>query len=244
MTRQTKRRIAAVGLAAAAGVLSPMWGPALMRTVPAFTVSAIEVEGSRFVAPEDVRVLADIPAGASVWDDHSQAEMRLQGHPLVEEVRIRRAGFDRLAIHVREVQPIALVPAPMLEPVDARGSIMPLNPAEHALDLPILLRARVEKGRVSDEGSRRVLSVLERLEALSPGFVHRVSEARSAEGDAIELVLLEGSHVGRILLPIEDAERAFLRAEDAISECTGRGRVLAVDGRFRGQIVVEIEEAA
>ncbi len=244
MTRQAKRRFAAVGLAAAAGVLSPMWGPALMRTVPAFNVSTIQIEGSRFVAREDVLALADIPAGSSVWDDHSDAELRLHGHPLIEEVRIRMAGFNRLSIHVREVEPIALVPAPMLEPVDGRGSILPLNPAEHALDLPILLQARVEKGRVSDEDSRRVLSVLERLEALSPGFVHRVSEARRATGDAIELLLLDGSHVGRMLLPVEDAERVFLRAEDAISECSGRGRVLTVDGRFRDQIVVEIEEAA
>ncbi len=244
MTRQVKRRLVAVGLAAAAGILSPLWGPALLRTMPAFNVASVSVQGARFVAPDAARSLADIPADASVWDDHAASESRLQAHPLVEEVRIRRAGYNRLAIQVREVQPVALVPAPMLEPVDGRGVLLPLDPSMHALDLPILLEARVEKGRVADEDSRRVLKVLERLEGLSPGFVNRVSEVRRTAGDAIELVLLEGSHVGRMLLPVEGAEVAFMRAEDAISECSDRGRVVSVDGRFRDQIVVEIEEAA
>jgi hypothetical protein len=132
----------------------------------------------------------------------------------------------------------------VLEPVDGKGTILPLDPSAHAVDLPILLHATVEAGRVADEDSRRVLAVLERLDSLSPGFVQRVSEIRRSSGDAIELLLLAGSHVERIILPIDGSEVAFLRAEDAIGECVDRGRVISVDARFRDQIVVEPEEAA
>lgn len=243
MSRQTRRRLAIVGVAAALGIGSPMWGPALMRTVPAFRVAGIEVTGARFVPVDVTRALAGILPDASAWDDHSDAEARLETHPLVEEARVRRQGFNRLSIELREVRPVALVAAPALEPVDGKGMILPLDPALHALDLPILLRATVEASRVSDEDSRRVLAVMERLDRLSPDFVRRVSEIRRSTGDAIELVLLDGSHAETVILPLDDAEVAFLRAEDAIGECTDRGRIVSVDARFRDQVVVELEEA-
>ncbi len=244
MSRQTRRRLAAVGTAAGLAVWSPMWGPAVMRTVPAFRVAGIQVAGARSVPADSARALAAILPDASVWDDQADAEARLETHPLIEEARVRRQGFNRLTIELREVHPVALVSAPVLEPVDGRGTILPLDPAAHSLDLPILLQATVEVGRVADEDSRRALAVLERLDGLNPGFVHRVSEIHRSAGDAIELVLLEGSHVERIVLPIDGAEVAFLRAEHAIGECSERGRVVSVDARFRDRIVIQLEDAA
>ena len=244
MSRQTRRRLAAVGAAAALGIGSPLWGPALMRTVPACHVAGINVTGARYVPVDAARALAGIAPDASAWDDHSDAEARLEAHPLVEEARVRRQGFNKLTIELREVRPVALVSAPALEPVDGKGMVLPLDPSVHALDLPILLQATVEAGRVSDEDSRRVLAVMDRLDLLSPEFVRRVSEIHRSAGDAIELVLLEGSHAETVILPLDDAEVAFLRAEDAIGECAERGRVVSVDARFRDQVVVELEEAA
>lgn len=244
MNRQTRRRLALAGAAAVLGIGSPFWGPALLTTMPAFNVAGIDVTGARYVPADVARALAGILPDASAWDDHSEAETRLETHPLVEEARVVRQGFNRLSIELREVRPVALVSAPALEPVDGKGMVLPLDPAVHALDLPILLQARVEAGRVADEHSRRVLAVMDRLDRLSPDFVGRVSEIHRSSGDAIELVLLEGSHAETVILPLDDAEVAFLRAEDAIGECADRGRVVTVDARFRGQIVVEIEEAA
>ena len=244
MSRQTRRRLAVFGAAAALGIGSPLWGPALMSTVSAFNVAGINVTGARYVPDDAARALAGIAPDASAWDDHSDAEARLETHPLVEKARVRRQGFNRLSIELREVRPVALVSAPALEPVDGKGMVLPLDPSVHALDLPILLQATVEAGRVSDENSRRVLAVMDRLDRLSPEFVRRVSEIHRSAGDAIELVLLEGSHAETVILPLDDAEVAFLRAEDAIGECAERGRVVSVDARFRGQVVVELEEAA
>lgn len=244
MTRRTRRRLAVTGATAALGIGSPLWAPAVLRTVPAFHVAAVEVTGARFVAADVARGLAAIPPDASVWDDHEEAETRIQSHPLVEEAHIRRRGFNRLTVELVEVRPVALVAAPVLEPVDGRGRVLPLDPAVHGLDLPILQDAVVEADRVADEDSRRVLAVLDRLDRLSSGFVQRVSEIRRSPGEAIELSLLEGSHAERIFLPLEGADVAFLRVEDAIAECEGRGRVLSVDARFRRQVVVQLEEEA
>ena len=74
MTRQLRRRLAVIGVAAALGVASPVWGPRVLRTVPAFYVSGVEVTGARFVDADAARGLAAIPPEASVWDDHRAAE--------------------------------------------------------------------------------------------------------------------------------------------------------------------------
>lgn len=244
MSRTIRRRLLFLGAVALAGVGSPVWGPAVLRTIPAFNAAGIDVAGARFVGEEEARALAAIPPGTSIWDDHSEAESRLESHPLIEEARIHRQGFSRLRLELREVRPIALVSAPALEPVDGRGELLPIDPSQHALDLPILLGASVEGGRVAEEDARRSLAVLDRLDRLSPEFVHQVSEVHPVRGDAIELKLLQGSHVERLLLPLDEAELAFLRAEDAIRACAERGQVRTVDARFRDQVVVEVRGKA
>ena len=244
MSRTIRRRLLVLGAVTLVGAGSPAWGPAVLRTIPAFNAAGIDVTGARFVGEEKARSLAAIPPGTSIWDDHSDAKARLESHPLIEEARIRRQGFSRLRLELREVKPIALVSAPALEPVDGRGELLPIDPSQHALDLPVLLGASVNGGRVTEENARRSLAVLDRLERLSPDFVHQVSEVHPARGDAVELRLLQGSHVERLLLPLEEAELAFLRAENAIRACAERGQVQTVDARFRDQIVVELRGKA
>lgn len=244
MTRQNRRRFVVVAAAAALGATSPLWGPRVLRTVPAFYVSEVEVTGDRFVAPDAARELAAIPPDASVWDDHRAAADRLETHPLVEGARVRRVGLRRLRIELEEVRPVALVPTPVLRAVGGEGDLLPLDPAIHGLDLPILQEARVEADRVSDEDSRRALAALDRLELLNPDFAERVSEVRHLPGDALELVLLEGSRARKLVLPVSDIDVAFLRVEDAVRECTDRGRVVSADARFRGRVVVRLEGGA
>jgi cell division septal protein FtsQ len=244
MNREARRRLSLVAAAAAVGVASPLWGPVVLRSIPALRVSRVEFTGTRFVDPAAARALASVPPDASVWDDHSAAESRLRLHPLVEDVRIRRSGLTRLTVDVREIQPVALVATPVLQAVDARGYVLPLDPAQHRLDLPILQDARVESDRVVPEGSRRALAALERLGQLNRDFVERVSEVRHVSGESIELLLLEGSHAGRVLLPTENTELAFLRVESALRECSDRGRIRSVDGRFRDRVFVDLEDGA
>ncbi len=241
MNRQTRRRLGVALAAAALGVTGPFWGPRLLRTVPAFRVAEIEVEGERFVAAGEALDMAGIAPDGSVWDDYREAEERLRGHPLIEDAEVRRSGFNRLTLVLVEVKAVALVATPVLSAVDARGEVLPVDPARHRIDLPVLQGADVQSGRVADEASRRVLLALERLGDLNRGFVDRVSEVRRVPGDAIELILLEGSHAGRILLPMDDADLAFLRVEDALRSCEERGRIVSADARFRGQVVVELE---
>lgn len=239
MTRQVRRRVLVIGLAAAVGAGSPAWGPYALRNVPIFEVEDVQVVDHRFVAADTVRALAAL-RGASVWDDMSAAVARVESHPLVASARIRRVGLHRLEVQVSELRPVALVPTPTLSPVDADGYQLRLDPAAHALDLPILLGGTVAAGRVEPEAARRALEALRRVTRLDSAFAARISEVRPLGLESVEFVLLPGSPLERIRLPVRDVLRAFLRVEGAVSVAEARGPVGEADARFENEVVIRM----
>ncbi len=240
MTRQTRRRIGVALTGALMGVSSPFWGPPILRGIPAFEVREVEIVGARFADPDDLRTLADFGVGASIWDDPGTWEEAISAHPLIESVRIVRAGRDRLRVEVHEVQAVALVATPGLAAVDASGNRLGVDPSEHQLDLPILAGATLDSAtrRVAEEEGRRSLAVLEELASLSPEFIRRVSEVVPLDSEALELHLIEGSLVDRLTLPYADASRAFLQAAAAIQAAEQRGTVVSADARYAEKVFV------
>lgn len=253
-----------VVLAALIGAGSPMWAPPLLQTLPTFRVERVEVVGTRFLAPDEVATRADVPGDASVWDEPDRWRRRVEEHPLVERARVRRSGFHTLEISVEEVEPVALAAASgTLRPVSADGALLPLDPARHGLDLPILLlggsgatTATAGDGAdgsgggdpdADDDGvdvdhlegvqARTLVRVLSRLRDEEPGFVAKISSLRVLEDGGIEVSMVEATHAGTVLLPPEEPARALRRVELALGE--QEGAVARADARFRNQVVLE-----
>lgn len=240
MNRRLRSRLFVVVTAGAIGVLSPVWGPAVLRNVPIFGVEDVRVGGAHFVPDAEVRALATFGPEASVWDDMRPIEERLAEHPLIREASVRRAGIHRVDVVVREVRPVAFVAIPELVPVDAAGRALALDPAGRALDLPILLGAGVDDGRVEPEAARLALEVLDQVSALDSAFTRRISEIRPLRGTSVEFVLLPGSPLDRVVLPIHDAAAAFLRVGSAVSLAEARGPVREADARFDNEVVIRM----
>lgn len=240
MTRRTRRRVHVVALAALIGAGSPIWAPPLLQTLPAFRVERVEVVGTRFVAPDDVAARADVPPTASVWDEPDRWRRRVEGMPLVERARVRRSGFHTLEITVEEVEPVALATTDgALRPISGDGTVLPLDAAEHGLDLPILLVAdtAADGERLRGEEARTLVSVLNRLREENPGFVGRISSLRSLAGGGVQARMLESTHTRTVLLPPDRPARALRRVELALGE--QGGEVATADARFRNQVVLE-----
>lgn len=240
MTRRTRRRAYVVALAALIGAGSPAWGPPLLRTLPAFRVEKVEVVGARYLAPDEVARRADVPPTASVWDEPDRWRRRVEAHSLVKRARIRRSGFHTLEITVEEVEPVALAATPTLRPVSAGGVVLPLDPAEHSLDLPILhaeVRADVG-GRLRGGSVRSLVRVLARLRKENPGFVGKISSLSTLRGGGIEARMVEGTHARSVLLPSHEPVRALRRVELALGE--QEGEVAAADARYRDQVVLDL----
>lgn len=240
MSRRTRRRVYVVALAALIGAGSPIWAPPLLQALPAFRVDRVEVVGTRYLAPDEVAARADVPPGASVWDEPDLWRQRVEEHPLVERARVRRSGFHSLEISVEEAEPVALAAAPGgLRPMAGDGRLLPLDPARHALDLPILLldAAKEEAGRLQGPSARTLVRVLSRLREEEPGFVGEISSLRVLEGGDVAVRMVESTHAGTVLLPADEPARALRRVELALGE--QEGPVATADARFRGRVVLE-----
>lgn len=242
MSPRTRRRVYVVAVAAALGATVPLWGPPALARLPVFTVEEVGVVGTRYVPPDEVVRRAEVEPDASVWDDPGAWERRVEAHPLVREAAVSRAGFRRLEIQVREVEPVALVPGSGLVPVDAEGRALPLDPAEVDLDLPLLPGGRVEEGEVAEDGGRDLLRVLVALRRHEPDFVRRVSSVARGEHGSVRVRLTEGQACELILLPRERPVEAFRRVESALGRHGDADGVRAADARFDGQVVLRLRE--
>ncbi len=241
MNRSLRRRFWVVGVASSLGIMSPFWGPMVLRQLPAFGVEETRVLGTRFVSVDAIEKLAALDAEASVWDDMRAVEEAVATHPLVQSARISRSGLHRLDIHVHEVEPIAIAATPVLVPFDASGQRIPIDLSDHFVDLPVLLGAEMsESGRVEPEAARRALAVLAQLSDVNVGFTSRISSLRPLGDEAVEFILLPESPVKRVILPFRDAVRAFWRVESAVGMAEIQNPVISADARFRGEVVIRM----
>lgn len=242
MTPRTRRRVYVMGVAALLGAAAPVWAPPVLAGLPFFAVEEVGVVGSRYVPPDEVVRRADVEPEASVWDDPDAWEARVRGHPLVREATVSRAGFDRLEIQVREVEPVALVPGSGLVPVDAEGRALPLDPTDVDLDLPVLPGGRVEEGEIAEDAGRGLLRVLVALRRAEPDFVRNVSSVVRGEHGTVRVRLTEGQACEVVLLPPDRPVEAFRRVESALGRHEGPASVEAADARFEGQVVLRFGE--
>jgi cell division protein FtsQ len=103
-----------------------------------FRVRDVDVRGLDLASRDEIVERLRLTSESSVWEDPEVWIARLEGHPMLKEVRVGRRVPGTLVIDVVERRPVALAPTPTLEPVDAEGKRLPVDPAERTLDLPVL----------------------------------------------------------------------------------------------------------
>jgi hypothetical protein len=151
--------------------------PKALSEVEAFRVTEIRLRGARFLTHEEAVAALSLDPLASVWDDKKVLEARLREHPLVENVVIRRRFPNALLLEVEEAQPVALFPHPTLEPVDESGRILPIDPAYHKLDLPIMASAGAGgPGSLTPAELRLLAAEIVRLAEGDPGLHAMISD--------------------------------------------------------------------
>lgn len=104
-----------------------------------FAVREVQVQGTRRLDPEQVRVWLGMVEGSSIWAASPRAlEERLERQPAIARASVRRILPDRLQVVVREREPRALLRhGPQAYAVDRAGVVI----GETALrggDLPII----------------------------------------------------------------------------------------------------------
>lgn len=221
-----------------------VWGPEATRNISdleVFRVRSVEVRGMRFLTEDSVVALLRTDEAASVWSDKAVWRERLERHPMIREAEVTRRPPHGLLVRVEERSPVALAPTPTLEPVDAEGYRLPVDPTRYRLDLPVLASRRVPPGQAKlVPGETRALATeVARIASMDPDFLRRVSSV--AWGDRGSLVVrLTAPDVVFLMNPGTSSARlrqADTAMEDAMSRAPGRVPEV-VDLRFADQIVV------
>ena len=246
--KRRRRRIALAilvltGLASAAPILARPAARAL-GALPPFRVGGIEISGLLYLSPEEIRGEIPIKEGDNLLlVDASAVEAALRKNTRVESVRVDRYP-GKVAVRVRERRTFALVNSGSLLEVDEGGTILtplqrgliPDRPVISGLKLPrrIAPGARVTTSRLAD-----LLRLVALLETPEVGLVSEISEI-VAEGPNRAVL-----RTSRDQIPIfVDPERVTKSAMRAVA-ATLRDvrehdrRVVAVDARYRGQVVVK-----
>ena len=243
--RRNRRLLAlALGLAVVAFAAPALLRPAAraLGLVPWFRAEDVEITGLLYLSAEEVRARTPVREGQNLLLlDPGRVEEELKRHPRIADARVSRMP-GRVRVAIRERRTSLLVNAGKLLEVDAAGTI--LSPLERGLvaDRPVLsgvpfptvqAGARVTTARLHD-----VLRLVSLLESPEVGLVSDVSEIVS---EAPNRALLRTQNEGIPILV--DPERANLSSMRALAatmrDLRDKNRhVLAVDARYRGQVVV------
>ncbi len=230
-----------VPLLLAAGTLAALGdGPDILARFARFHVSTVEVRGVRYLDPEGIRqwvpVYEDERGGAR------SLEGRLRTHRLIEEATVRTLPGDTVVIVIRERRPVALVATPALNPVDPGGEYIPIDPALHRLDLPILRPMEPQTGTLTvteHQQIRAMAAEVHRLGELHPDFARSVSEIAWTPEGALTARFSETAAVLHFQPPLSARRlrEGIAALADAVARAPDR-TVTVADLRFRDQVVV------
>lgn len=234
-------RILVVTTVIAAGA---QWGPGLpdaLSRMDTFLITEVDVRGQRFLSEEAVIAQLALSPQASIWTDQAILEERMLLHPMVREVEITRRVPHGLLVTITERQPIALAPTPTLEPVDAVGNRLPVDPAAYRLDLPIIATSRTPPAgaRVFPEDVRELAAEIEHLMNTDIGFAQMVSSIRrDRDGNLVarwteppvEFLLPSRPSPARLREGLGALSNAISRTPDTVPD--------VIDLRFADQVVV------
>ncbi len=207
---------------------APWWGPRVLGEMSFFRLRRVQVVGARYVRADSIVALLGVDTTRSIWDETDELVARVRKHPQVSDVEIARRVPGTLVVTITERVPVAFVPtARGLEPLDAAGRALPIDPSRVNVDLPVLARR-----------DTAVLRLLGELRERSPQLYERVSAARRVsrreillELGAVNLRAMDDVSVDRLgdILPVE-ADLARRQA-----------RAVELDLRYRDQVIARVQ---
>jgi cell division protein FtsQ len=193
-----------------------------------FRLRRVQVVGARYIQADSIVSLLRVDTTRSIWDDIDELEDRARQHSQVNDVDIARRIPGTLVVTITERVPVAFVPTTRgLEPVDAAGRALAIDPSRVNVDLPVVARR-----------DTTVLRLLGELRERSPQMYERVSAARrSGRG---EITLEMGSLNVRTMADVTVERLAEIVPVEA-DLARRQARVAELDLRYRDQVIARLQ---
>lgn len=205
-------------------------------------LTAIEVQGERYLSAAEVRRISGLEAGADLFRlDLARVRQALLVHPRIAAADVRRAWLRRVRLDVSERIPVLLVQHGMPWEMDSTGVLF--EPLENGVvaDVPLLTGAALGEvpagAEVHTPEVKRGLAWAEALARPDLQLAGRVSEIDVSERRTTALVLTGGTRVLSPAWPPGTPRLTALRVVLADLEKNGV-RAEEVDLRFEHQVIV------
>jgi cell division protein FtsQ len=236
--RRLGRRISLVVIvmAVAAAASAAFWVPRLGSRIAWLEVERVEVTGAVLMAPHEVLRVSGIRQGRYLFDDLSAVESSLKLHPVLADAHVTRGFPNRLSIRVEEKEPIALLADGELVPVTRHGEVLPVDPIDVPLDLPIVVGSLEDPTKSPD--TRRLLTEAGRLAEMDPALISEVSEIRYFSSENDVLVLIHDD--GKILIPFGASVARLEQLRAVLADVRGRRSMATVEGTPARSPIVDL----
>jgi cell division protein FtsQ len=223
----TRARVIGLAVLGAALISSPWWGRRALRGLAYFHVRQVQIVGARYLQPRDIVAAMRVDTFASTWDDLRPYAARVGALTLVKHVEIDRELPGTVVVRVAETTPVAMAPAADgLRVYDARARVLPIDPTQTDIDLPII-----------DRPDAVVTKLLAGVAASDPRLFASINSV-SRGGAEIDVRMDRGV----VRAGVDVTPDRLARAGAVAADLARRGVSYAeLDLRFRDQIVARLQ---
>jgi cell division protein FtsQ len=227
-------------LAGAGGAAAYSW---LGRSA-IFSLRLVDMNPCAHVSGDEITGILKGVGQRNIWSlSKEEIGRRVQSHPYVREVAVRKAFPDKLVVRIEEREPVAMINLDALYYVDERGGIFKRLTAYDAKNFPILTGFSrddlMAKDPVTIRNLKRTIDLLRHTETGS--LSRNISEVHYDAQDGYTLVTRDHGlqfKIGTMAFP-----EAMQRVEEAMPKLASLGKEKGiVDLKTAGRIFVRSEE--
>lgn len=205
-----------------------------------FSVREIKVRGAEKVGGDEIVAMAGLSHGMRIWQiDPVSIEKKIEKHPWVKRVVVRREFPQRVVIEVEERVPKAIVVLGRLYYVDRDGVVFKDVGEGEKVDLPMLTGLKQEDLIAQAQSTRSKIQEALRLGELAAGASLALSEIHFLSEDAV--VLYPVGFPVALHMGWGDWEGKLDRLERVLALWKGReNQLAALNLNFSDQVVAKL----
>jgi cell division protein FtsQ len=209
-----------------------------------FSVRVVDMNPCEHVSGDEISGILKGVAGGNIWSlSKEEIGRRLQSHPFVREVVVRKSFPDKLVVNIEEREPFAMINLDALYYVDDQGTIFKRLTAYDAKDKPILTGFSRDdlaaKDTVTIRNLKKTIDLLRHAE--SGSLSRNISEVHFDAQDGYTLVTRDFGL--QLKIGLMDFDEAMRRVEEAMPKLASLGKEKGVvDLKTAGRIFVRSGE--
>ena len=213
-----------------------------LQTHKAFLLKEVKIEGTRFIAEEELRSSIQVDSTKTIFSTDLKAiSTQVRKHPLVKNVKVSRRLPSSIIVEIFEKEPLALLYESSLLAVDETGTILPDIKLEMLHDFPIITKLELPEKYI--EPTPEISLILNFLKFTKTHYFtiySEISEISYSQKTGIYFYLMEGT------IPVYVGDTDFnhkstklLNILNYFNRENNLSNIEYFDLRFEGQIVVK-----